>query len=152
GDRLARLGRRVHLNEAEPTRPPGGAVGDDRCRLAVAHLGEQRLKVRARGVEGKVPDEDLLAPAVPLANPGRAGSVVAVAWAKGPVVSRRDGGSAQTKGRHDVYQRGARRTPRRLNARLSAACRNRRRTGMTSPRNRRQPKTRVRAGFGGPQP
>src|SRR5207249_11094397 len=61
GDRLLRLARRAHLDEAEAARLPGGAIGDDRDRLARPGLREQRLQVLARGVEGKVADEDLLA-------------------------------------------------------------------------------------------
>src|SRR5438445_3409577 len=61
GDRLLRLARRAHLDEAEATRLSRGAIGDDRDGLARPGLGEQCLQVLARGVEGKVADEDLLA-------------------------------------------------------------------------------------------
>src|SRR5207249_9763505 len=71
GDRLLRLAGRAHLDEPEAARLPGGAIGDDGDRLARPGLREHGLQVLARGVEGKVADEDLLAHLSLLALRGR---------------------------------------------------------------------------------
>src|SRR4029077_6606859 len=47
-DRLSRLARRTHLDEAEASRAAGVAVGDDGRRFARSHFREQRLELRAR--------------------------------------------------------------------------------------------------------
>src|SRR5438128_1139608 len=76
-----RLARRAHLDEAEATRPSGGAVGDHRRRLAGPRLREERLEVRTRRVEGKVAHEQLLAH-VSLPASGRPLTFFSVAWAR----------------------------------------------------------------------
>src|SRR5581483_5780935 len=60
-DGLVGLARRAHLDEAETARAARLTVRDDRCRLARPVLREERLEVRAGGVEREVSDEDLLA-------------------------------------------------------------------------------------------
>src|SRR5579875_509621 len=70
-DRLVRLARRAHLDEAEAARAPRVAVRDDGGGFARPVLREERLEVRASGVERQVSDEDLLAHGILLPLVGR---------------------------------------------------------------------------------
>src|SRR5262249_20951373 len=79
GDGLLCLGWGAHLHEAEAPRASGRAIGDDRRRLAGSYLAEERLEVRARGREGKISDEQLLAHSTLLPPPGGRLDFVAVA-------------------------------------------------------------------------
>jgi len=54
-DRRLRFARRAHLDEAEPPRPPGVAIGDDRDRLTGPPRGEERLEVSARSFKRAAP-------------------------------------------------------------------------------------------------
>src|SRR5437879_7193915 len=71
GDRLLRLSRGAHLDETEAPRPSGRAIRDDGRRLARSGLAEEGLEVRARGVEGKISDDQLLAHCTLLPPAGR---------------------------------------------------------------------------------
>src|SRR6266850_2537608 len=98
GDRLLGLRIGAHLDEAEAPRAARAAVGDDRGGLAGAGLGEQCLEVRARGVEGKVSDEQLLAHVL---SPAPYGALLepSVAWARRRSPLCDGAGSRASKGR-----------------------------------------------------
>src|SRR6185369_6074705 len=58
-DRLARLDRRTHLDEAETARTAALAVADDGRRFHRSRSREYRLEIRAGGREGEVSYEQL---------------------------------------------------------------------------------------------
>src|SRR5437867_10854610 len=120
GDRPLGLARRAHLDEAEATRPSGGAVGDHRRRLAGPRLREERLEVRACRVEGKVAHEQLLAH-VSLRASWRPLTFFSVAWARSrsPPCDGRD--HAQTREAGRVPPMPSRGKPRLAQAPLAGA-------------------------------
>src|SRR5262245_64447763 len=59
GDGLLGLLVRGHLDEAEASRTPAVAVGDDRGGLARPHLRKEGLKVRAGRVKRQITDKKL---------------------------------------------------------------------------------------------
>src|SRR5438093_10627751 len=101
GDRPLGLARRAHLDEAEATRPSGGAIGDHGGGLAGPGLREERLEIRTRRVEGKIAHEQLLAHVSLLAS-GRPLTFFSVAWARSRSPHAHDGRTTHKQGRRAV--------------------------------------------------
>src|SRR5439155_913125 len=100
--------RRAHLDEAEAARPSGVTVGDDRGGRARPHLREERLKVRARRVEGEVPHEYLLAHRLTLLAPHRAVSNFVAVAEREPNAVGTDATDSRTNKRTSVSMTNAR--------------------------------------------